>query len=489
MERVKLNINNKQKNIIIMILIVAANFILFLLLNNMTGYVADDYIYFFKYYKHTVTPGLTRVQSISDIIAGMKNHYLYCNGRIPAHFLLQFFLMFGKSIFNFFNSVFFIALGLLVYYHAKISQKKVKPYLLIFIFASLWLAFDKFGVTFLWYSAAFNYLWTTVMILTFLLPFRIYANRVQIPNESNMPNESKGKEILKSAAMIIPGILAGWSNENMGGAVILAVLLYLAYYKYKKIKIKPWHISSLFCAAAGFGMIVFSPSNHVRLGKTKGDTDFFTRLPWAISNILTLTWKPLLIFAIVLILIFSASKFYGKDKKSNDYFLPLVYFISGLAGAFVMIFSPEEPARSFVGPAVFMLIAAFILFTELEEKFTNVEKNKAFKKATSFACVALVCAFGVIYVSNYRGFQLDQSDYNTAQKYVIDQKGKGIKTIKLKNDRRLKNERDSSSQFLVYKYSKNLIHNPSNSKWLDSWMSLYYGVDSISVHGTGKNGR
>lgn len=151
-----------------MVAVAALMFGLILVFNSMIGYAADDYLYFFKYTGHVVKGTPERLTGIGDIFTGMVTHYKICNGRIPAHFLLQLFTFFDKSVFNIFNSLFFVLLGLLIYFHANYKRPINIP-LLIFIYAFEWLGFYRPATSVLWYSAAFNYLWTTVWILTFLM--------------------------------------------------------------------------------------------------------------------------------------------------------------------------------------------------------------------------------------------------------------------------------------------------------------------------------
>lgn len=116
-----------------MVAVVALMFGLILVFNSMIGYAADDYLYFFKYAGHVVKGTPERLTGIGDIFTGMVTHYKICNGRIPAHFLLQLFTFFDKSVFNIFNSLFFVLLGLLIYFHANYKRPINIP-LLIFIY-------------------------------------------------------------------------------------------------------------------------------------------------------------------------------------------------------------------------------------------------------------------------------------------------------------------------------------------------------------------
>ena len=222
----KLTVNRETViKITAVVAIAALMFSLILVFNGMIGYAADDYLYFFKYTGHVVKGTPERLTGIRDIFTGMVTHYKICNGRIPAHFLLQLFTLFDKSVFNVVNSLFFTLLGLLIYFHANYKRPINIP-LLVFIYAFEWLGMNKPASAYIWYSAAFNYLWTTVWILTFLMFYRIHDT------ESEKPKPSK--EIILSVLMFVAGVFAGWTNENMGGATMGAVMLFLIYFKIKE---------------------------------------------------------------------------------------------------------------------------------------------------------------------------------------------------------------------------------------------------------------
>ena len=180
----KLTVNRETViKITAVVAIAALMFSLILVFNGMIGYAADDYLYFFKYTGHVVKGTPERLTGIRDIFTGMVTHYKICNGRIPAHFLLQLFTLFDKSVFNVVNSLFFTLLGLLIYFHANYKRPINIP-LLVFIYAFEWPGMNKPASAYIWYSAAFNYLWTTVWILTFLMFYRIHDTESEKPKPS-----------------------------------------------------------------------------------------------------------------------------------------------------------------------------------------------------------------------------------------------------------------------------------------------------------------
>jgi hypothetical protein len=158
-----------------------------------------------------------------------------------------------KAVFNVCNSLCFVYLVWMLYCHATGGRKKDKPLLyallalLVFLFAPL------FGQTCLWETGSCNYLWTTSIVLTFLLPYRLQL-------EENPPAKKKNFWIW----FLLLGIIAGWTNENTGGALILMVLLILLQLRRNHQKISIWMFSGLMGSILGYAMLILAPGNKVR---------------------------------------------------------------------------------------------------------------------------------------------------------------------------------------------------------------------------------
>lgn len=360
--------------------IVAAMFALFLIFNMFSGYAADDYLYFFKYAGHNLKGVPQRLTGIGDIIAGMKVHYNVCNGRIPAHFMLQLFTLFGKNVFNVCNSLMFVFLGLLIYRHANIKGGLNIP-LLIFVFAFEWLGTHLPATVYLWFSGAFNYLWTTTFILAFMLIYRDYAIYGERPGRKN--------ETVLCALALMGGILAGWSNENVGCAVILAIVLFLVYYKSKKLSICPHHIFGLVGSIAGYLILMLAPGNRVRLDNTKYERVFGKHILWSLSQLAVNMVRVTVLLVIVAIAVFIFSRV---RKIKINWLLPGIYFASGAASACILMLSPEAPSRAFFGANMLVACSAFMLLSQvLKKKKSGSTKNMPYGSRLGCSCCHDFC--------------------------------------------------------------------------------------------------
>lgn len=129
--------------------IFAGIFLLLFLCNSLSMYVADDFQYMYSYATNE------RITRFSQIFPSMVVHTQQMNGRFVSHFLAQLFLMLPKFIFNVINSFFFTMLVFIIYKLARIKQEN--NFLLIGIFASVWLLVPEFGQVVLWLDGACNY--------------------------------------------------------------------------------------------------------------------------------------------------------------------------------------------------------------------------------------------------------------------------------------------------------------------------------------------
>ena len=214
-------------------------FILVLILNFLTVKTSDDLGY-------SINNGLF------DIFAREYTQYMTWTGRTVAHIIARFFLAMPKGIFNVFNSLIFCIQIELIGKHAVGPKKNVEPLLYGAIALMVFLFVPVFGQTVLWETGSCNYLWTTTIILAFLYQYR---------KELDVPTKQKA---YYPVVMLLLGIVAGWTNENTGGACILMVLCFIALYHRSYKTMKPWMITGLLGAVIGFLFMIKAPGNAIR---------------------------------------------------------------------------------------------------------------------------------------------------------------------------------------------------------------------------------
>jgi hypothetical protein len=139
----------------------------FFLFNVFTPVAIDDFAY-----RYNFSNG-ERISSIADILDSQNSHYLIQGGRSVAHSFAQFFLMLEKKIiFDVLNTLVYFIFVMLVHFHIKASFA-FNTWLFLAINIFLWIFVPAWGQDFLWLTGSCNYLWTTTIVLLFLLPYRL----------------------------------------------------------------------------------------------------------------------------------------------------------------------------------------------------------------------------------------------------------------------------------------------------------------------------
>lgn len=346
----------------------------------------------------------------------------------------------------------------LICFHANYKRPINIP-LLVFIYAFEWLGMNKPASAYIWYSAAFNYLWTTVWILTFLMFYRIHDT------ESEKPKPSK--EIILSVLMFVAGVFAGWTNENMGGATMGAVILFLIYFKIKKMPVRAHHVTGLLGVITGFGILLLAPGNRVRIDNTHRERNIMKHLLWSAEQIYFNIWRAVLLMLVVLVIVLLIVCI---KKKKLNWLLPCIYLLTGAAAAGVLIVSPEAPPRSFFGANIMFGCAAFVLAAQLLDG-----KMDGIKKTAVVLSVLVALGFSVIYVGEYYALKSDSIAYEEAEQAIYEQKAAGIKDVKIPRSRPRK------SYWSLNSYMINITNDNANNKWFNDWTAVYYGVDSVTV--------
>ena len=231
--------------------------VLFFVLNYFTPLYADDYTYSFSF------STWERITSVSQIPNSQIAHYSSTNGRIVTHSLAQLFLLAGDGVFNIINTIAYLFLIYLIYYHACGTLKKISVFRLSIIAMLLFLSCPAFGQSFLWITGAANYLYGILIILCFLSPYRRQATNRQ-------DSTSLIYEIFMAVLFFAFCVIAGWTNENNAVAMIAMVVGYIIYFRIKSIRIHAWNITGCLGGIIGCIFMLSSPGTGKRLESAGG---------------------------------------------------------------------------------------------------------------------------------------------------------------------------------------------------------------------------
>lgn len=349
----KLYNQHKQVRYLFWVLAIATLFGFILLLNILTPMIADDYWYSFILGKDPNT----RVTSLSDIIGSQITHYFWWGGRSIVHCIVQGLLMLPPFVADLLNSIVFIIYISLIYYLIK-GYTKHSLALFLFIFFSVWFLQPSVGDTILWMTGSGNYLWGTVLILFFILPFRFYSGQKQ----------ASLKSYIYACLFFLYGIIAGWTNENTGGAMIVLAILFIGLFYIKKWDIPKWAISGLTGAIIGYLFMILAPGNMVRAGESMPfDIQVFAfRFIVHSSDLVYFCGIILLVY----IFLFSLSehKNFRFTKMPLQQQTSIIFLVAMLASVYAMVLSPAFPPRAWFGTITFLIIGVGIIYVSLQDK-------------------------------------------------------------------------------------------------------------------------
>ena len=369
---------------------ISANFIfafivVFFFIRNMLIPMAfDDYVYAFIW-NGTFAQGLSsleRVSSITDVFISQWTHYFTWGGRIISHAFVQFFIMIGKEYFNVVNTLVF---AILIWLINKISTNTnhFEKINLMWIFLGLWACTAQFAFTTLWLSGACNYMWMTVLQLLFLLP---YVNALR-----NNKRINEGRKL-----WIIPlGVIAGWTNEA-GGLAVIGMTFLIMIVLYHQRRLEYWHKLGLAALIFGSVMLIASPGNMTRMAMNHPDFHWNVAL---LIHYLRTSFYEILSKNFILYLptiYYFLKRRYGK-WSAND-MLIVIFALGGLAVPTVMLASPEFFSHVGFPSTVFFTISSTIALNEifsqkLYPKLTNIKI-----RIVKFCAMALigVCTFTML---------------------------------------------------------------------------------------------
>ncbi|WP_338080900.1 DUF3329 domain-containing protein [Companilactobacillus mishanensis] len=425
------------------LLVIIAIFSLILVLNILTLYCGDDYVYRFVYQKPVPTDNSQIINTLL-IPQSQINHYFNWNGRFVAHTIVQFFMQFNnKLIFDVFNSVAFIGLIVLMNLIVRtITGKKLNAFLLMVTFVYLWYFIPDFGQTVLWISGSGNYLWTSLIYLGFIL-FCL--------------KEDKSNKLAIIVSLLL-GFLAGATNENSGPTAILIASAILVYrlLKYKQLDYVVG--AGIMSAISGFALMIQSPGSLHR-AHVATDENFL------LNNFLSINKMMLHQFWIIYLImatLFIAGLLSKKIDRQSLMFIGM-FTLAHLASIYSMALSPVVPKRTFFGGAVFLGIVLMILAFNVFENF-DVDY-----------LIMFGVGLGMIFLFSYHQVH---SDISTTNQEVHNQY-KIIRHSKAKNMdiARVPMISEPETSYNAYKGTAQ-IHKESYD-WMNIWMAKHFGINRI----------
>lgn len=456
----------KQKGLFVL----AGIFLFLYLLNYLTPMAfGDDYLYSFVWQGKSMFIPLSedavRISTWRDLLISQLSHYLTWGGRTVAHVLAQLFLWAGKDTFNVFNSLAGTILVVEIYclIHRGNIGNFIMPSGVLYVFFALWAFTPAFSTVFFWQTAACNYLWTSVIIMGFLLP---YVHKYYF--DTDITDES----YYYCPVMFFAGILAGWTNENSICWIILILFIFLFICK-KDWKPKHWMYFGFVGLMIGYALLMGAPGNLVRLNIEKEASAWLTGK--AVSEHLKMLFF-IFLFQSFLWYFNLRSLFSLREKNydriiGHDIILVKVLCATAFGSTAMMVFSTGFPPRSgFFGTILLIIASGILLRVQKEQKLILIQVT-AKKFLTCVACVY----FFMTSFYTVRHFYNVNLQMNSFLHYVKQEKANNIVNAKPFVSADKINERLSGFHLLGYELSED------ENDWRNAAFARYYGIKGIRM--------
>ena len=453
---------NKQLYTISIIVVTLLIGFLFYLLNYYTPFYADDYWYTFSF-----STG-ERIESVNQIFDSQVAHYYNTNGRIVTHTFAQLFLLFGDEIFNFINVFFFLILLYLIYFHACGTFKNFSLAKFSMISMLLFLCTPAFGQSFLWLTGAANYLYGILIILCFLIPYRLQLN-------SDKCKYSLFLEIIASIFYLIFGVIAGWTNENTSVAMIAMIIGYIIFYRLKSVKIHAWNITGCIGGIVGCILVISSPGTANRLEESGGSGGLFIwlkRIFFYTFNTILYLQLILLIFCVLLVVYLYQRRHQLKKQFFSEFFnlfkesgIVLIYLLGFLASIYSMIVSPRFPERVWSGPVILLIISVIGLSSLVD--MSNIKF--VIGKTVTIGFLLLLSV--TTYITAYFDVKNVDSFYDQRVAIIESAISAGEKSVEIPNIK-------GDTKYTCFIYAGDLKLDVTG-EFPNKEMAKYYGIDEI----------
>ena len=275
------------------------------------------------------------MRGLSDVIAAQTWHFFNWGGRSIAHGLLQLTLMTGWFWADIISVIFNILLATVI---CKAAKVKGAVYYAM-VWGMLYGLNANWKESLCWHSGAANYLYMTTFVLFFLW---CYVRTLE-----------GSKNLLGITLWVIPlGLVAGWSNENMGPTVWLLSLGIMLYLWFKERKWNWWMLLGNLTCLMGSLLVILAPGNFVRASETVDGKGLlwriFLRCYYECKAMFDYLSPALLVLAVALCIGIGLCGI--KLSRAN-----VVYLLAALLSWGAMILSPHYPDRATFGTMVFMI--------------------------------------------------------------------------------------------------------------------------------------
>lgn len=398
----------KSSNKIIFSLFVFFIFLTILILNILTPLVGDDFVYSFIYQTNE------KLTSVNDIIQSQILHYNKWGGRSIVHSIDQLLLYkYNPLKADIINSLAYTILIIVIYFHIT-ARKTFNTLLLIIVSCLMWFVQPVFAETALWITGSCNYLWGTLIILLFLLPYRLYNNK----------QRNKYIQLVLIVILLSGGIIAGWTNENTAAAMIVMIIAFIYYYRSQKWETPLWAYAGLIGSIIGYILMIAAPGNFARASEAPSLSIFLITY-----RILTYTQRFVIylgLLNLVLIICYIIYKKASIQNQKQDLKYIAIYLLGVFISIYTMLVSPSFPARAWFGTICLNIIAFGIMYRQL------LGNDELAKKIKSAVFIGSILIFGASYYDAYKDVSNINNIWKEREVIIAEKKKQGDTSVSFK---------------------------------------------------------
>jgi hypothetical protein len=451
-----MKIVQKKDNRIIFRAVLILSYIAIFIFNVLTPYMSDDYSYGAEVHK---------AHSLADLVRQEHIQYMTWTGRSVVHMILRIFLSQPRIVFVVCSSAVFVLLTMLIYWNTgDFDKKRYDTGRLVLITLLLWLTGVDFAQTVLWEIGACNYMWGSVIILSFVTLYRY-----RLAASDGIYTGVKAADIFPAAGMALFGVIAGWCNENTSGGGLLLTVCCLFFWLRDSRKeaegkhVRPWMVSGIIGQTAGLMIMVLAPGNR---GRASQIAENHTGLYGMVSRLQKITLVVRNEFFWILaacILCYMLCRLQG--KKREEMRSALMFFAVAVLTSYAMCMSPVQQDRAFFGAGIFFMIALVRLIGDVRSDelwITFCKKGAVYVLLLYFMFVYIDCG-----AENMRIYR----ECSERVSYIEEQKAAGNDDITVPQI-----HKEFANRYTAV-YGSELKADPGY--WTNGQMEAYYGVKSI----------
>ena len=449
-------------------IVILCSYVCALAFNCLTPYLSDDYAYLMELRDKNAC-------NLLDLMNLAYAEYFEHGGRLVHYFTFRLFLFIpNKLIFNMISSLYFLALGLLIYVNVE-KKKKYDWVILLLAFGMLWFFAVSPGQTLFWLTGAVVYLFATVYILGSITYYRYLISQ-----------DSLKRPWFSAVLMLFVSLLAGNSSENNSGAAIL-ILLIVTISKFLSGKrscsdakvslksfIKPYMIMAFLGYIAGYLILVLSPGAWKRSASvSENDYSGFVGILSHIYKIMValkeLFLPLLIIITLLLVILVFFKRFKSFEEVINN--TGILYIIGALAGSFALALIAPPVYRAYFGAGIFLIISVITLLQEV----CYLVELKTFSMIMKYFAAALVCLlFTFNYLENLvnlaRIYRETNEQTSIMEQAVADGNFEYVEVPML--------HEDFDNKYTIAYFPQ---IDPAPEFWINTFYEGWYGIEKISA--------